>query len=166
MNKIVDLLEGTDFITNRPAKIYVTITALRKADVKIEGDFADILGASFDFVVGLIEKSGLNPIVFTETIRDRGKAFFSLLSSVDKNVLKAAVGNTMLFDIDENSNINFRATGCAYGYILGVISMVNYIVKYYDLDYDEYIEFFFGGYNNWLSSDKRKDLLAGKYDKK
>lgn len=46
MNKIVDLLEGTDFITNRPAKIYVTITAPRKADVKIEGDFADILGAS------------------------------------------------------------------------------------------------------------------------
>lgn len=166
MNKIVDLLEGTDFIINRPAKIYVTITAPRKADVKIEGDFADVLGASFDFVVGLIARSGLKPIVFTETIRDRGKAFFSLHNSIDKNVLKAVVGNTMLYDIDENSNINFRATGCAYSYVLGVISMVDYIVKYYDLDYDEYIEFFFYGYNKWLSSDKRKDLLAGKYDKK
>ena len=114
--------------------------------------------------VGLIEKSGLNPIIFTETIRDRGKRFFSLHNALPEDTLKNTVGATMFFDIDENSIIKFRANGCVYSFILGALLMVDYIIKYYDLDYDEYLEFFFNGYNNWLSSDKRKDLLAGKYD--
>ena len=169
MNKIEDLIKLEDILINKPAKIYVTFESLDKANVVIEGNCSDVLVASFDLIVALIEKdTNVDSSIFISTILDRGNKFRILQKKrLAKNEVDFNISDCYLhFDVDENSYIKFDSCTSTYTSIFGIVSMLDCLVEKYNLDYDSYVEFFTYSYRKWLSGEKRKEFLSGKYDKK
>lgn len=154
--KIIDLLTDDSVFIDKPATINVELVD-GKTNVSLKGEFADVLGASLDFISGTIES---NPIFarhfIRQTIKDKGRRFKKEIKKHNYNIENA----TMNFHIEADRNIHFFCEGKPIEYILCILAMIEYLVDYYNISYREYYEFFINA-DDMFVRNRNKERMKG-----
>lgn len=142
--KINDIIYKDTIITNLYDDVFIKIVLENEKIVRCDynGSFADVLGASFDLINGLITSYSSPDLDFTfwKFSIEHFDEFKS--SGIYKELATPTLSGQIVFEIDSRTqNIDSKYSSNPLGYITMIAYFINSFCEEYNIDKKEYFEY-------------------------